>query len=1238
MNLRRALFLSLLMCAAYGCSDDSDKKQDDCADGKCEMPCEDESCSSELCGNDAIDGDEACDGNKFANGVTSCAAYDATKYESGNLKCTSCAIDTSDCVAKTSTDKCGNETLDDGEACDGNKFANDVTSCAAYDATKYESGNLKCSSCAIDTSDCVEIRNVSASCGNDTLDDGEACDGNKFVNDKSACADIDAKYISGNAKCVDCALDLSECKEPTPECGDGIVNQDSEECDKNSFANDKSMCSDISDAYASGALKCSDECKLIKDDCVQKPLDKPEGCGNKSLDEDEWCDGDQFMEGADTCNAWIPGSKGTVSCMDNCEVDTGNCVAPRCGDGVINQPDEFCDIDAIADGLTWNCKDWSSIYDDGKLKCNSKCVFDESACVQNCGNGKLDAGEWCDASASDPFDPAANTCSKYLGDEKYKGTLQCNNCKVDTSKCYADETVDPFCGDGIINQDDEKCDTNAFPNGSNKCEKYSTIYSGGTLSCTKNCRLDVSECEKAPVVLCGNGKIDEGEDCDNTTFPGGIIKCSKYDPKYESGKLSCTNLCHIDTSACIERVDPCGNGKLDEGELCDDKLFSNTNTLCSAWGNYASGNVTCTATCEISFAACVAPSTEKEPKCGDGIVNQDSEQCDYKDFPLGNKRCVNYKEMTGKNYVSGSVSCNACQLDFSDCVEVKCGDGVINSDDEWCDKDAFLGDASNCVDWGDYAGGKVSCNNDCTLNLSACVAKPSAKCGDGIINQDDEECDGSAFLFNENTCNGWDSQYISGNVTCNTKTCKVEYGACKTAADYCGNGKIDDNAGEWCDGTGDSAVFYDWLNSCDKYDANTKGALKCNNCVLDTSACVTDGCESGAVRCDGNSLQMCDDHGNWYEMDKCSGDTPVCSVNDKQDDGKCVANPNPPAPVDWCDFQYLDPATHVGYARILFNDQIKADDVEVAMFCTSDLDKPVLSWNEEIDANINASCDNCGNNTEFMTVKGAHGDLGKNYCTMIYLDGDNFFACKPITDGASDPILITETTKLSESDVRTFESTATCADGSARCNGASYEECENDEWIPLDDCPTGKVCSIADGLFACVDQLSSYDITETFDGVDGKVWNTASSYTNKVENINYGNAGVMTTISAVYNPSTQTSGSMSLDNTYLAVRGNNGKKPATIHEEEGIKIVGLKGGVGTIEFDYIHWSEQDAVVTFTITAGDFTDSVTLAKNDVTRHHYQKVINKTDAKEITIFADTATSGRAFIDNVRWTSVY
>ena len=63
---------------------------------------------------------------------------------------------------------------------------------------------------------------------------------------------------------------------------------------------------------------------------------------------------------------------------------------------------------------------------------------------------------------------------------------------------------------------------------------------------------------------CGNGVLDDGEVCDGDNL-GGQTCVSRG---FTSGTLGCTTVCTFDTSGC-QISTGCGNNTIDAGEICD---------------------------------------------------------------------------------------------------------------------------------------------------------------------------------------------------------------------------------------------------------------------------------------------------------------------------------------------------------------------------------------------------------------------------------------------------------------------------------------------------------------------------------------------------------------------------------------------------------------------------------------------------------------------------------------------
>jgi cysteine-rich repeat protein len=128
------------------------------------------------------------------------------------------------------------------------------------------------------------------------MDLGEECDGEESAPEHFTCTEgcsleyvpyCDDGICNGLETCSSCPGDCGAC----PYCGDGVVNQGSEECDR--------------------------------DDGVPEHYTCTEGC---SLEYVPYC-GDQSCDSNETCSS--------------CPGDCGNC--PYCGDGAVNQIEEECD-------------------------------------------------------------------------------------------------------------------------------------------------------------------------------------------------------------------------------------------------------------------------------------------------------------------------------------------------------------------------------------------------------------------------------------------------------------------------------------------------------------------------------------------------------------------------------------------------------------------------------------------------------------------------------------------------------------------------------------------------------------------------------------------------------------------------------------------------------------------------------------------------------------------------------
>ena len=792
-------------------------------DGNNLIDCEDPDCL--CCGNGNLDNGEPCDGSLFSDNKTKCSQWDS-RYTAGDVSCTSnCNIDYNQCSLASD---CGNGTLNQGELCDGNVFKDNKTKCTQWD-TKYSAGNVTCTNlCEIDYSKCT----LASYCGDNIVNDSELCDGTKFKDNKTKCAQWDSKYSAGNVTCTNhCEIDYSKCT-LAPYCGDNIVN-DSELCDGTMFKDNKTKCAQWDSKYSAGNVTCTNHCEIDYSKCTLAPY-----CGDNIVNNSEACDGTQFDGNKTKCAQWdAKYSEGNVTCTNHCEIDYSQCtLAPYCGDNIVNNG-ESCDGTKFKYNKT-RCSQWDSKYSAGKVSCTNNCEIDYSKCTlaPYCGDNIVNNSEACDGTQ---FDGNKTKCAQW--DAKYsEGNVTCtNHCEIDYGQCI----LAPYCGDNIVNNK-EACDGQLFSGNKTRCDQWDAKYESGNVSCTKNCEIDFTKCVLAP--FCGDNIVNSNESCDGSKFKGNKTLCAQWDSKYSDGNVSCTKDCEIDYSKCT-LAPYCGDNIVNNSESCDGSKFKGNKTLCAQWDSkYSDGNVSCTKNCEIDYSKCTLA-----PFCGDNIVNN-NESCDGSKFEGNKTKCAQWDS----KYSIGNVSCtNNCDIDFSNCVLAPyCGDHILN-DGEQCDGLIFAGKSLLCSYWDSkYSDGYVGCTDNCEIDFSQCTVGPH--CGDNIINND-ELCDGSAFAEDKIQCAQWNSKYTDGYVGC-TNDCKLDFSQC-TSTPYCGDNIV--NNGEPCDGS----AFDENKTQCAQWDSKYNfGLVKCtNDCEIDFSECIlTPFCGDNIV----NNSEPCD--GNLFADDK----------------------------------------------------------------------------------------------------------------------------------------------------------------------------------------------------------------------------------------------------------------------------------------------------------------------------------------------------------------------------------
>ena len=681
--------------------------------------------SIEKCGNGQLDAGEVCDGSLYAEGVKVCPDGFTVKNEAG-FSCTStCQLNTMNaCVRNDLTNSCGNTQLDTGEACDGTLISEKAKVCPEGYVLIHPNG-FACNNCVLDVSGaCVEAA-APELCGNETLDTGEVCDGDQFVEDLKVCP---AGYVlihPNDFACNSCAIDTSTaCVEAAaPElCGNETLDT-GEVCDGDQFVEDLKVCPkgytlDNPDGFA-----CNSCVLDVSAACVEEI--STDLCGNETLDADEVCDGNLFKEEAKVCpTGYVLIHPNGFAC-NSCVLDvSGACVeaasSDLCGNETLDTG-EVCDGTEIVEDLKI-CPAGYVLIHPNDFACNSCAIDTSAACVvaaspDLCGNETLDAGEVCDG---DQFVEDLKVCPKgYTLD--YPDGFVCNNCVLDDSAACVEEISIDLCGNETLDAD-EVCDGNLFKEEAKVCpDGYVLIHPNG-FACN-SCVLDVSGAcvEAASSDLCGNETLDAGEVCDGTEIVEDLKVCPAGYVLIHPNDFAC-NSCAIDTSAaCVEAAssDLCGNETLDAGEVCDGTEIVEDLKVCPPGYTLDNPDGFVCNSCAIDFsAACVE---EEQDSCGNTQLD-DGETCDGNLIREEAKVCPDGYVLIHPN----GFACNSCVLDVSGaCVEAAsptlCGNETLDAG-EVCDGTEIVEDLKVCP-----AGYTINdpdgfaCNN-CVLDVSAaCV-------------------------------------------------------------------------------------------------------------------------------------------------------------------------------------------------------------------------------------------------------------------------------------------------------------------------------------------------------------------------------------------------------------------------------------------------------------------------------------------------------------------------------------
>lgn len=439
----------------------------------------------------------------------------------------------------------------------------------------------------------------------------------------------------------------------------------------------------------------------------------------------------------------------------------GNSAA--CGDGVIGES-ETCEI---GDTSTTSCHALTCLSADPD--------YDGAACLVDCADtticpgGDKNADGICDGGPAggqacgtgDVDCTDTSICSTYPYFERTEGTqvTTCDRSTCDAFSAAADAACVPFrCGNGVVD-DGEDCDDGS--------------HNGNYGYCGTSCQWD------STAFYCGDGTLAGGEVCDKGASNGQYA-------------LSSADTC---SATCDGPGLYCGDSVVNGSEVCDGTSETWAGSLCP------DGVTTCTSNADCGGNTCGAGGLIYNGACPTASLCVGG---DYDGFPCGNFSwpdavsimsgysdfaidftegaygvlCQNYGGTCVDSAVYPTYHIRSCNdsgtsadcswntwQDFCKADTASCGNGVVDGT-EACDD----GNDSN----------NDSCTNQCTVNI----------CGDGYLYTDHESCDRAEENGQECT-----ADYGS---TC--RYCSYDCTYLTSSGSYCGDGVVQDSD-ELCDGS-----------------------------------------------------------------------------------------------------------------------------------------------------------------------------------------------------------------------------------------------------------------------------------------------------------------------------------------------------------------------------------------------------------------------------------------------------
>ncbi|HWB80053.1 MAG TPA: hypothetical protein VG755_34045 [Nannocystaceae bacterium] len=225
---------------------------------------------------------------------------------------------------------------------------------------------------------------------------------------------------------------------------------------------------------------------------------------------------------------------------------------------------------ALALGVAWGCTTTNERHcgnqngdatcmDRGFMYCD-RCSAENDGCSNtiNTAPGCHDGVAGTESSSSGGATSTVTTDTTTMSTSM---TTSMTSTTTDPTDESGSSTGSQPCGNGVIDGD-EACDGEDL----NGHDCVTEGLGGGTISCTGDCMLDLSECMMPKG--CGDGVVQDGEQCDMTDF--GRQTCMGFSPQYGGGSLTCNANCTINPiNCCVAQFQNCSLSPCCEGFACN---------------------------------------------------------------------------------------------------------------------------------------------------------------------------------------------------------------------------------------------------------------------------------------------------------------------------------------------------------------------------------------------------------------------------------------------------------------------------------------------------------------------------------------------------------------------------------------------------------------------------------------------------------------------------------------------